>query len=185
MLAYNIPTSLVHLSIMTDSRTKRALKRCRWLWIGESTLCSKPCMFEHCKQHRAQLRRGAVEPKPCRKCGIGTQSKVQLCVGCGQRAVTLACITTERRARSQYKKVLEEQTSYWRDIHVGCVVIRRHDSETCASCLDQYRIPYSHFRIFKKEIQRLSMISTTDIRGSACQIQSAGNEMHNSSASPT
>ena len=52
---------------------------CRWLSVGRSERCEKPCLNDFCGIHRAQLgRRPETEPMPCRKCGRGTKSETQL-----------------------------------------------------------------------------------------------------------
>ena len=53
---------------------------CRWLIVGRSERCEKPCINDFCGIHRAQLRRRpGTEPKPCSKCERGTKSETQLC----------------------------------------------------------------------------------------------------------
>ena len=77
----------------------KAQNTCAWITIGSLEPCSKPCVFEHCKVHRARLRRGAVLPKPCRECGVGTQSEAQLCGGCGSERIKYRLVSTEKRVR--------------------------------------------------------------------------------------
>ena len=86
-------------------------KLCKWLLVGRITACGRSCMFEHCKHHRAQLRKGSKEPNPCRGCGVGTQSDSQLCRPCGSDRVQHKLQYKERQARIYFGKVIEELIS--------------------------------------------------------------------------
>ena len=72
--------------------------QCRWLMIGRIDSCGKNCVYKHCRQHRAQLRKITVEPKPCRKCGVGTQSESRLCKSCGANRVQHKRVYKEHQA---------------------------------------------------------------------------------------
>ena len=80
--------------------------QCAWLTIGRMGPCGKRCIYEHCAVHRNQLKKGAVEPYACRKCGKGTQSVTPLCVGCGSDRVKHKLIDTAKQAGRKFATVL-------------------------------------------------------------------------------
>ncbi len=55
---------------------------CRWVMVGTTSHCSKPCMGEFCKVHLGQIRKSG-ELKLCRICGKGVRNKYLVCMGCG------------------------------------------------------------------------------------------------------
>ena len=65
-------------------------------------------MGEFCKLHSYRMRGGSILPKPCRKCGRGTQSEPQLCTSCGTTVAKINMTRAEKKARTFYKRVLAE-----------------------------------------------------------------------------
>ena len=92
--------------------THRNMGRCYnqscWLTIARLTKCGKNCMFEHCRHHRALLKKGSNAPNPCRKCGVGVQTESQLCKACGSNRVYQKLVYKERRARIIFTRVLAQ-----------------------------------------------------------------------------
>ena len=87
---------------------KLSKNKCLWLMNGRFELCGKPCVYELCKQHRAQLKRGQHQNFPCRNCGIGVISECRLCSSCGASRVQHKLVSTEKRARKVFSNVLRE-----------------------------------------------------------------------------
>ena len=57
---------------------------CAWLKVGETDICGRSCCTVYCKIHLAKIRKGRGIPVPCRSCGYGVQSEIQLCRDCGR-----------------------------------------------------------------------------------------------------
>lgn len=79
---------------------------CRWLMVGSFLQCGKKCVFEHCKQHRVQLRKRLEESTPCRKCGVGTMTEGMLCYPCGGARIKQQLMRAEHTAKIRFKGVL-------------------------------------------------------------------------------
>ena len=110
MLARGIPSwtnahpgYIVHTSMVMYSA-------CRWLIVGHSEHCEKPCINDFCGIHRAQIRRRpGTEPKPCRKCGRGTKSETQLCSKpCQSDHAKKALHRAEAKARRLHPLLMQE-----------------------------------------------------------------------------
>ena len=118
----------------------KAQNTCAWITICSLEPCRKPCVFEHCKVHRARLRRGAVLSKPCRKCGVGTQSEAQLCGGCGSERVKYRLVSTEKRVREHFPNMMVELQ--W---HAGRQVMLQEAADKAESrggrCLTRPKLP--------------------------------------------
>jgi len=65
-------------------------------------------MYEHCWQHRAQLRKGVMEPVPCRTCGRGVRSETHICRACGSDVVHHKLVNKEKQAKANFSRVLTE-----------------------------------------------------------------------------
>ena len=81
--------------------------QCCWLYFS-GECCGKSCVFEHCKQHRAQIKKGATTPVPCRGCGRGVRSETHLCRACGSNRVHNKLVYKGKKARDNFQKVLAE-----------------------------------------------------------------------------
>lgn len=57
---------------------------CNWLLVGDVILCKNPAKGQYCASHAFKIRKGVTIPQPCKGCGRGTKSSLQLCVTCGQ-----------------------------------------------------------------------------------------------------
>jgi len=57
---------------------------CNWLLVGETRFCKNSTREQYCASHAFKIRKGVIIPQPCKGCGRGTKSSVQLCVQCGQ-----------------------------------------------------------------------------------------------------
>ncbi|GET63300.1 hypothetical protein GLOIN_2v528075 [Rhizophagus irregularis DAOM 181602=DAOM 197198] len=57
---------------------------CNWLLVGKTHFCEKSARDQYCASHAFKIRKGVIIPQPCKGCGRGTKSRVQLCVQCGQ-----------------------------------------------------------------------------------------------------
>jgi len=79
-----------------------------WLKINSLEIWGKKYVFEFCRAHSYKLRLGRTLPRPCRICGVGTQSATILCRWCGAQRAAQALINTEKRARRLYGKLLAE-----------------------------------------------------------------------------
>ena len=89
--------------------TMKKKNTCQWLIVSSPKQCGKSCIFEMCKQNRAQLRpRPNSEPKPCRRCGVGTQSECQLCPSCGANRVSHLLANKEKRTRRIHVRLMRE-----------------------------------------------------------------------------
>ena len=85
-----------------------ATNQCRWLMVGRTDPCGENCVYKHCMQHHAQLRKSTVEPKSCRKCGVRTQSESRLCKPFGANRVQHKLVYKERQARVIFTVVLNQ-----------------------------------------------------------------------------
>ena len=102
-----IAVGIVHVHPQDATMTKQ--NTCQWLILSNPKQCGKSCIFEMCKQHRAQLRRRPnSEPKPCRRCGVGTQSECQLFPSCGANRVSHLLANKEKRARRIHARLMRE-----------------------------------------------------------------------------
>ena len=61
---------------------------CHWLVKGTKKFCTRSIKNEFCANHAFAIRNGSSPPLPCRNCGNGTNSLVQLCIPCGQAKET-------------------------------------------------------------------------------------------------
>src|SRR4051812_45969250 len=53
--------------------------------MKEIVVCiTKSARDQYCASHAFKIRKGVIIPQPCKGCGQGTKSSVQLCVQCGQ-----------------------------------------------------------------------------------------------------
>ena len=86
----------------------KGTQSCTWLSIGTTTTCSRRCVYSCCKVHRAQLRRGAILPQACRRCGVGTQSEARLCERCGGSSLRRKLHRIEKRAHKRFRNVMCE-----------------------------------------------------------------------------
>ncbi|GBC36022.2 hypothetical protein GLOIN_2v528075 [Rhizophagus irregularis DAOM 181602=DAOM 197198] len=59
---------------------------CNWLLVGKTHFCEKSARDQYCASHAFKIRKGVIIPQPCKGCGRGTKSRVQLCVQCGQES---------------------------------------------------------------------------------------------------
>ena len=57
---------------------------CHWLVKGTKDYCTCSTKNEFCGKHAFALRQGTTPPLPCKKCGNGTNSILQICIPCGQ-----------------------------------------------------------------------------------------------------
>ena len=88
------------LSLYTHM-TMRGTHNSSWLNVGAiGETCGKRCMGEFCKLHSYRMRGSSILPKPCRKCGLATQSEPQLCTSCGD---TVAKINMTRLQLYQFQ----------------------------------------------------------------------------------
>ncbi|RHZ76064.1 hypothetical protein Glove_207g23 [Diversispora epigaea] len=74
---------------------------CNWLLVSEIRFCENQTKEQYCASHAFKIRNGVIIPEPCKGCGRGTKSSVQLCVPCGQG---------KERAYRYYKHKCEEKT---------------------------------------------------------------------------
>ena len=81
---------------------------CEWLKVGETEVCAKSCCQKYCKIHLARIRKESKIPMPCRSCGKGIQSEIQLCRACGRDRVRHKHIALEKAAKTQFVLVLEQ-----------------------------------------------------------------------------
>ncbi|RHZ51135.1 hypothetical protein Glove_482g85 [Diversispora epigaea] len=57
---------------------------CNWLLVSETRFCGNQTKEQYCASHAFKIQNGVIIPEPCKECGRGTKSSVQLCVPCGQ-----------------------------------------------------------------------------------------------------
>ncbi len=81
---------------------------CAWQNVGEMKICGERCIQEYCKVHLARIRKGRKIPVPCRSCGCGVQSEIQLCRNCGRDRIRSKHITLEKRAKEHYVLVMQQ-----------------------------------------------------------------------------
>ncbi|RHZ82148.1 hypothetical protein Glove_114g102 [Diversispora epigaea] len=62
---------------------------CNWLLVGEVRFCKNPARGEYCASHAYKIRKGLTVSQPCKGCGRGTKSNIQLCVPCGQVLINI------------------------------------------------------------------------------------------------
>ena len=79
---------------------------CAWLRVAEERLCGRSCCQKYCKVHLAIIRKGRKISVPCRICGRGVQSEIELCRGCGRGKVWLRHDRLEKKVRSIYADVM-------------------------------------------------------------------------------
>ena len=102
----------------------KGLNICNWTRVGEAALCGKSCCGTYCKNHLFKIRKGSKIPAPCRSCGRGVQSDMQLCRACGREKFRQRHISLEKRARDQFLLVLADLAV--RNLHLesgiaGCI----------------------------------------------------------------
>lgn len=54
------------------------------------------------------IHKGSRVPVPCRGCGKGVQSTIELCQGCGRARVWHRHNVIEAKARKQYEELLKQ-----------------------------------------------------------------------------
>ena len=81
---------------------------CDWTKVGERALCGKSCCGTYCKVHLSKIWQGRKIPVPCKSCGRGVQSDIQLCRTCGRDKVRHQHIALEKRVRHQFSLVLAQ-----------------------------------------------------------------------------
>ena len=81
---------------------------CSWLKIGDRVQCGKSCLGVYCKVHLAAIRKKGRVSVPCRCCGKGVLSQIQICRACGRDKVRHQHIALESRCRRQFKLVLDQ-----------------------------------------------------------------------------
>ena len=58
---------------------------CASLTVGQKTPCGKRCNGDYCKVHSERIIYGNKPiPTPCKLCGKGVKSKIQLCNACSR-----------------------------------------------------------------------------------------------------
>ena len=86
----------------------RTYEKCEWLKSGSVNQCDKNCVKQYCKVHLCQIRNGHTPPRPCRSCGVGTNSETLLCRPCGNVVAQMRLIRKEKKARLLYTSVMVE-----------------------------------------------------------------------------
>ena len=114
----------------------KGLNICNWTRVGEAALCGKSCCGTYCKNHLFKIRKGSKIPAPCRSCGRGVQSDIQLCRACGREKFRQRHISLEKRARDQFLLVLADLAV--RNLHLesgiaGCIPF--HLESGIAGCI--------------------------------------------------
>ncbi|GET03836.1 hypothetical protein GLOIN_2v1709137 [Rhizophagus clarus] len=71
---------------MSMNNGQRKEMPCNWLLVGETRFCKNSTRDQYCASHAFKIRKGVIIPQPCKGCGRGTKSSVQLCVQCGQES---------------------------------------------------------------------------------------------------
>ncbi|PKY31460.1 hypothetical protein RhiirB3_449076 [Rhizophagus irregularis] len=51
----------------------------------DKRILHRPTKNQYCGKHAFALRKGSTPPKPCKNCGNGTNSALQICIPCGQK----------------------------------------------------------------------------------------------------
>ena len=92
----------------------RTYEQCEWLKLGTTTFCNKNCLNQFCKVHRSQIRKGYTPPRPCRRCGKGTNAETLLCRACGNASAQMRIVRIEKKARKLFPKVMEELLQHFR-----------------------------------------------------------------------
>ena len=86
----------------------KGYNNCAWLKVGELEICGKSCCKKYCKFHLAKIRKGRKIPVPCRSCGKGVQSEIELCRACGRDKLRHQHIAMEKKSKRQFNLVLEQ-----------------------------------------------------------------------------
>ena len=81
---------------------------CVWLRVAEVRICGRSCLQTYCKVHLAIIRKGREIPVPCRICGSGVQSDIELCRACGRDKIRQRHIRMEKIAKQWFKYVMKE-----------------------------------------------------------------------------
>ena len=81
---------------------------CAWLRVAEERLCGRSCCQKYCKVHLVIIRKGRKIPTPCRICGKGVQSTIELCQACGRDRIRQRHVRLEKKTRSIYADVMYE-----------------------------------------------------------------------------
>ena len=92
----------------TKQKKMKGINNCNWLSVGRRTTCNKSCLFDYCKIHRMKQRQGRPNPKPCKICGKGVQSEIQLCNGCGREKVRLSNKRAKKNTEKHFSSVLSQ-----------------------------------------------------------------------------
>ena len=87
--------------------------RCPWITLGKHKICNRGCYAEYCGNHMYQIRQGINPPKPCKECGRGVRCSYQLCLQCGGNKLRVRLYSKEKKARAQFKNVLNELETRW------------------------------------------------------------------------
>ena len=99
--------SFCHLNLIYgDSETQveklrnmKGYNHCAWVKRRETENCGKVCCGIYCKMLVYKNRRGRKVPLPCKICGNGGQSMIQLCRGYGRER--------ERNRESKHRKCFD------------------------------------------------------------------------------
>ena len=86
----------------------RVYEQCQWLTSGSSNNCNKNCIKQFCKIHLCAIRKGYTPPRPCRSCGVGTNSESLLCRPCGNTTAQMRLLRKGRKARELFPMVMIE-----------------------------------------------------------------------------
>ncbi|CAG8828180.1 35174_t:CDS:2, partial [Gigaspora margarita] len=74
--------------------------------VGDANLCKNPAKGQYCTSHTFKIRKGVIIPQPCKGCGRGTKSSIQLCVPCGQEL-------EYNKEFNESEEVLNLSTNHW------------------------------------------------------------------------
>ena len=76
-----------------DKLNRNFNKNCAWLTVGQKTPCGARCFGDYCKVHSKKIIWGNKPiPVPCRLCGKGIQSAIQVCNDCGREKIRRSSI---------------------------------------------------------------------------------------------
>ncbi|GES94749.1 hypothetical protein GLOIN_2v1709137 [Rhizophagus clarus] len=117
---------------MRMNNGQRKEMSCSWLLVGKTHFCENSARDQYCASHAFKIRKGVIIPQPCKGCGRGTKSRVQLCVQCGQdihrRVLNLLTGRWISPNRKLFQKLIREGyryanrlSDYLEDIGTICV----------------------------------------------------------------
>ena len=81
----------------------KGYNKCAWLKVGELEICGKGC-----KVHLFRIRKGSKIPVPCRSCGKGVYSKIEVCRACGREKIRHQHIALEKKSKRQFDLVMDQ-----------------------------------------------------------------------------